>query len=99
MLYEEVSVYADGGGKVPLAATSCFGAPAVAHLLIDVYHRFQASDVVTLGYMNFQPAFLYHRNDKLVAVQVFELSPEGKIMQILNVLDPDKIKSIVPDGI
>jgi hypothetical protein len=49
--------------------------------------------------MNFQPAFLYHRNDKLVAVQVFELSPEGKIMQILNVLDPDKIKSIVPDGI
>lgn len=93
MLYEEVSVYADGGGKVPLAATSCFGATAVAALLIDVYHRFQATDVVTMGWMNYQPAFLYHRSGKLVAIQVFELSPEGKILQINSVLDPDKLKS------
>jgi RNA polymerase sigma-70 factor (ECF subfamily) len=93
MLYEEIAVYADGGGKVPLAATSCFGASAVAALLVDVYHRFQATDTVTMAWMNYQPAFLYHRSGKLVAIQVFELSPEGKILQINNVLDPDKLRS------
>ena len=44
--------------------------------------------------INHQPAFLYYRNGNLFLCQIFGFSPEGKIAQISNVLDPQKLKGL-----
>jgi RNA polymerase sigma-70 factor (ECF subfamily) len=91
----DIRFYADGGGKVPLAATICLGSIDVAALLQMIYHNYLTTARLEYTRINHQPAILYYRDDKLVCCQVFELHPEtGMLLQINSVLDPDKLKGL-----
>lgn len=89
----DIRFYADGGGKVPLAASICMGASEVAALQIMIYHRFLHSAKLLYTVVNHQPALLSFVNGRLTACSVFDLHPDmGTLLQIHAVLDPDKLK-------
>ncbi|MBS1663445.1 MAG: sigma-70 family RNA polymerase sigma factor [Bacteroidetes bacterium] len=94
LLAEDVVFYADGGGKLRVVRQVCTGAAEVAGLLELVYHTYQSKSRFQLVEVNHQPAFLVYNKDLLVTCTVFDISSEGKILQISTVVDPDKLKNI-----
>lgn len=95
LMAADIGFYADGGGKVPLAAGTCLGAAPVAALLMRVYHTYLASAEIVYTVINHQPALLSYVAGRLTACQVFDLHPRhGTLLQINVVLDPDKLKSL-----
>jgi hypothetical protein len=95
LLAEDIAFYADGGANMKVFAKHCTGIQAVADLLVFVYHKYDTGLTVTIGEINHQPALLFYNGDKLTICQVFNIEPEtNKILQISNVLDPEKLKSI-----
>lgn len=95
LMNADIRYYADGGGKVPLAASLCLGATAVAALQTMVYHKWLVKAKIKYIRVNHQPAFLYYKEEQLVACQVFEIHAEqDQLMQLLVVLDPAKLKNL-----
>jgi hypothetical protein len=94
LLSEDIAFYADGGESVHVAAKVCTGLQQVADLLIFIYHKYDTGLTTKATTINHQPALLYYNGDTLVAAQIFGVVPEtGKIFQISNMLDPDKLKN------
>lgn len=96
VLSEDIAFFADGGGKINVVKKMATGQNEVAALLVFVFEKFQAAYTIVPAEINYQPALLYYRNDKLVTCQVFGISADGeKIVQINTVLDPEKLKNIL----
>ena len=94
----DIRFYADGGGKVPLAAGICTGAENVAALQIMIYHKYLASAEMVYTTVNHQPALLSFKGGRLNSCQVFDLHPDtGKLLRINAVLDPGKLKSLAKE--
>lgn len=94
LLTEDIQYSADGGGTIKVVAKHCSGIKGVIDLLFLVYTRFLATATFVPAIINHQPAFLYYRNEKLFLCQIFGFSSDGKITQINNVLDPQKLKGL-----
>lgn len=95
LLAEDITFYADGGGKVNVVRKICTGIHEVADLLLYVYNRFEAGARIVAVNVNHQPAMLFYVNDKLISCQVLGISPvTGEIYQISTVVDPDKLRNI-----
>jgi RNA polymerase sigma factor (sigma-70 family) len=94
LLTEDIQYTADGGGIIKVVAKHCSGIKEVIDLLFLVYTRFLATAAFVPAIINHQPAFLYYRKEKLFLCQIFGFSPDGKITQISNVLDPLKLKGL-----
>jgi RNA polymerase sigma factor, sigma-70 family len=93
LLAKDIAFYADGGNTVNVVAKMAAGYQQVADLLVFVYHKYDTGLNIKASEVNHQPALLYYNGDTLVAAQIFGISPEsGKIFQISNVLDPEKLK-------
>lgn len=96
LFVEDISFYADGGGKVNVARKVCLGAPAVAELLVFVYYTFLEHSTIRVTEVNHQPAFLFYTGERLTSCQVFDISPEtGRILRINTVVDPGKLQNFV----
>jgi RNA polymerase sigma factor, sigma-70 family len=94
LLSEDITFYADGGATVNVVAKMAAGYQHVADLLVFIYHKYDKGLHIKRSEVNHQPALLYFNGHHLVAAQVFGVSPEsGKIFQIYNVLDPEKLKN------
>lgn len=96
LLTEDIRYSADGGGVIKVVAKHCTGIREVIDLSLLVYTRFLADAAIVPAIINHQPAFLYYRNEQLFLCQVFGFSADGKIAQINNVLDPQKLKGLRP---
>ncbi|HTI08124.1 MAG TPA: sigma-70 family RNA polymerase sigma factor [Puia sp.] len=96
LLTEDIQYSADGGGAIKVVAKHCSGIKEVIDLLFLVYTRFQATATVVPTVVNHQPAFLYYRKEQLFLCQIFGFSSDGKISQINNVVDPQKLKGFKP---
>jgi RNA polymerase sigma factor (sigma-70 family) len=94
LLTKDIQYSADGGGTIKVVAKHCRGFKEVVDLIFLVYSRFLSTATYVPATINHQPAFLYYRKDKLFLCQIFSFSPAGKIMQISNVLDPQKLKGL-----
>lgn len=94
LLAEDVVFYADGGGKLKVVRQVATGIAEVADLVSLVYHTYQRKSSFKLIEVNHQPAFLVYNIDRLVTCMVFDISSDGKILQISSVVDPDKLKNI-----
>lgn len=93
ILAADIRYYADGGGKVPLAATYCEGYADVSALQMMVFEKFLGDATVQYATINHQPAMLIYKGKKLIACMVLDVHPvTGVIMQLNNVMDPDKLK-------
>jgi RNA polymerase sigma-70 factor (ECF subfamily) len=96
LLTEDIQYTADGGGVIKVVAKHCSGIKEVIDLLFLVHTRFLATATFVPAIINHQSAFLYYRKEKLFLCQIFGFSPDGKITQINNVLDPQKLKGLKP---
>lgn len=95
LLAEDITFYADGGGKVNVVKKICTGIHEVADLLVYVYHKFEVNARIIATTINHQPALLFYVDGKILSCQVLGISPEsGEIYQISTVVDPDKLKNI-----
>ncbi len=95
LLAEDIAFYADGGPKLSVLKKVCIGAADVAELLMLVFHKYQASSDIRETTINHQPAFLYYYKGRLISCQIFDVSPEnGQILQINNVIDPEKLRML-----
>lgn len=95
LLAEDITFYADGGGKVNVVKKICTGMHEVADLLIYVYNKFETNASIIACTVNHQPALLFYTGTKLISCQVLGISPTtGEIYQISTVVDPDKLKNI-----
>jgi RNA polymerase sigma factor (sigma-70 family) len=94
LLTQDIALAADGGGVIKVVATHQTGIREVIELVLFSYHKFLADVVPVPTIVNHQPALLYYREGKLFLCQVFGFAADGKIAQINNVLDPEKLKGI-----
>jgi len=94
LLTEDIQYAADGGGVIKVIAKHRSGIKEVIDHMLLVQTRFLATATCVPTIINHQPAFLYYRKDKLFLCQVFGFSSDGKIAEINNVLDPQKLKGL-----
>ncbi len=94
LLTQDIAYAADGGGVIKVVATYRSGIREVIELLFLVYDRFLTDATFLPTTINHQPALLYYRKGKLFLCQVYGFAADGKIAQINNVLDPEKLKGI-----
>lgn len=95
LMAADIRLYADGGGKVPVLATSCSGAAAVAALQVKIYERYLATATLVYTTVNHQPALLSFAGERLLSCQVFDLHPQtGAVLQIAGVVDPSKLQNL-----
>ncbi len=100
LMAADIRLYADGGGKVPVLATSCAGAAAVAALQMVVYERYLSTTTIVYAIVNHQPALLSFKDGRLHSCQVFDLHPEtGAVLQIAGIIDPGKLQNLHPQTI
>jgi RNA polymerase sigma factor (sigma-70 family) len=96
VLSQDIAFFADGGDKINVVKKMATGQNEVAALLAFIFDKFQTALTIVPAEINYQPALLYYRDDKLVTCQVFGISADGnKIVQINTVLDPEKLKNIL----
>lgn len=90
LLAEEVTSWADGGGKVTAARRPVRGRELVARFLLGI-RRFATPDMVTsVEEINGLPALVTRQAGKVMLVMTFELE-DGLIKAIRSVLNPDKL--------
>lgn len=95
LLSRDVTFYADGGSKMSVVKKMAIGLQEVAALLLYVYEKYDSGFTVVPSAVNHQPALFYYNGTALVACQVLSVSEEdGKIFQVSNVVDPDKLGSV-----
>lgn len=95
LLSQDVSLTADGGGKIKVAQEVTVGSEATAGLILFVYQKYQQFLSVTYHEVNHQPALFYYKEDELVICQVFafEESPL-QINAIYSIVDPEKLQRL-----
>ncbi|HEY9259841.1 sigma-70 family RNA polymerase sigma factor [Chitinophaga sp.] len=95
LLSRDVTFFADGGSKMNVVKKISIGLHEVAALLLYIYEKYDSGFTIVQSAVNHQPALLYYNETVLVACQILGVSAEdGKIFQVSNVVDPDKLKSI-----
>ena len=97
LLAEEVTVYGDGGGKVPQWGRPITGVERVARLFANLGRRITAmGGTVEPHEVNGQPGAVVRDPDGLV-VNVFALDVAGGAVQtIRSVINPDKLRHLGP---
>jgi len=95
VLAEDITLWADGGGKVPGAALKpVHGARAVGRFAIGVVHRFvPAESVIRVAEINGQPGFIVYVSGKPLAALVFQVRGD-RIHTIYAIGNPDKLQSL-----
>ncbi len=93
LLTEDITLWADGGGKVRGAVRQpLHGAEVVARFLLDTSTRFAPVDHrVEISNVNGEPAFVARSRGKPFFV-IFLSTRKGRINQIRAVGNPDKLK-------
>ena len=92
MLAEEVTLWADGGGKVPGAAIHpVIGRHEVAQFSVGASRRFLPSAYrVELSEVNHQPAVIVRAGDRAVVVLTIEVEAQ-RVQTVRLIANPDKL--------
>ena len=91
LLAEDVTAWADGGGKVSTARRPVFGRDRVARYLTGLLHRYAAEIQVTIAEVNGAPAILVWQHGELFGVLVAEFAG-GQLTALRGVSNPDKLR-------
>lgn len=95
LLAADIHFHADGGATINVVSKMGRGFREVVDVLLTVYEKYEAHLQVSPGQFNYQPALLYHNGSRVHVCQVFNIDADGKIIEINNVVDPEKTKNIV----
>jgi len=94
LLSQDIAFHADGGANMNIVAKHLSGAHEVSGLLLYIYDKYQTGFSIIPAEINHEPSLLFYSGSTLVSCQVFDLSPEGKILRINTIIDPEKLKNI-----
>jgi RNA polymerase sigma-70 factor (ECF subfamily) len=97
LLAPDVSVVNDSGGKVSSIRNTVVGADRVSRLMTGIFRKWSPQLTAHLATINGQPALVTCANGQPVAVITFDIR-EGKIHNIYQVLNPDKLKGLHCDS-
>jgi RNA polymerase sigma-70 factor (ECF subfamily) len=95
MLADDITVYADGGGKRPAVKQPIIGFDAVmkAHIHLANHFKNNQSKLVRASFVNGLPGFVTLESDGELQTTAFEIA-DGKIAAIYIVRNPDKLKHL-----
>jgi RNA polymerase sigma-70 factor (ECF subfamily) len=95
VLAEDITLWADGGGKVPGAALKPVrGSTPVARFVIGIMRRFvPAESTVRPAEMNGQPGFIAYVTGRPLAALIFDIRDE-RIHTIYAIGNPDKLQTL-----
>lgn len=93
LLATQVTVWADGGGKVSAARRPVSGRDRVARYLAGVMRRYTAGVRITLAEVNGEPAVLAWHGGELIGVLVAELA-DGRVAALRLIANPDKLRFV-----
>ena len=95
VLAEDITLWADGGGKVPGAALKpVHGAASVARFALGVVGRFvPAETTVRQTEINGQPGFIAYVSGRPLSALIFDIR-DGRIQTIYAVGNPDKLQAL-----
>ncbi len=94
MLAEDISLTADGGGKIKVVKERTAGKKETLELLFYVYQKYQKALDVKISEVNHQPVLVFYHKNKVAHCQVFEVENE-KIKNIFAVLVPAKLNAVI----
>jgi RNA polymerase sigma-70 factor (TIGR02957 family) len=97
LLADDVTVYADGGGKAAVVPQPVHGGLRVARFLLGIMRQLQArSGRLEPTEVNGQPGFrLVDAAGRLGAVMELTIA-DGRVQEVRNVLNPDKLGHLGP---
>jgi RNA polymerase sigma-70 factor, ECF subfamily len=95
MLAEDITLWADGGGKVPGAALEPVrGATPVARFVLGIMRRFvPAETAVRPADINGQPGFIAYVSGRPLSALIFDIR-EGRVHTIYAIGNPDKLQTL-----
>jgi RNA polymerase sigma-70 factor, ECF subfamily len=95
LLAEDITLWGDGGGKVPGAARKPVrGATSVARLALGVMQRIVPKEtVVRPTEINGQPGFVAYVSGRPLSALIFDIR-DGRIQTIYAIGNPDKLRSL-----
>jgi RNA polymerase sigma-70 factor (ECF subfamily) len=95
VLAEDITLWADGGGKVPGAALQpIHGADAVARFIIGRTTQFATAERTTRpAQINGQPGFVVYASGRPLTALIFHVR-DGRIRAIYAVGNPDKLRNV-----
>jgi RNA polymerase sigma-70 factor (ECF subfamily) len=95
MLADDITVYADGGGKRRAITKPLIGFDAVMKVHVHLAEHFKnnASELVRASFVNGLPGFVTLEADGELQTTAFEIE-DGKIAAIYIVRNPDKLKHL-----
>jgi RNA polymerase sigma-70 factor, ECF subfamily len=95
MLEEDITLWADGGGKVPGAALKPVrGATPAARFVLGVMRRFvPAETTVRPAEINGQPGFIAYVSGRPLSALIFDIR-EGRVHTIYAIGNPDKLQTL-----
>jgi RNA polymerase sigma-70 factor (ECF subfamily) len=93
LLAADVTVYADGGGKVPAGTVPVAGLDDVMRLFATFASDFAVSrsHLVRYGFINGLPGFITIERGDILQTTALEIEPEG-VVGIYVVRNPDKLR-------
>jgi RNA polymerase sigma-70 factor, ECF subfamily len=95
LLAEDVTVYADGGGKAPAATRPIVGCDSVVRLHAALARLFTRtmSQIVHYGFINGLPGFVTIEGGDTLQTTALQIE-DGKIVAVYVVRNPDKLRHI-----
>ncbi|WP_307828667.1 RNA polymerase sigma-70 factor [Antrihabitans sp. YC2-6] len=99
LMSPDVTLWTDGGGKVRQAMKPVIGADKVAAWFAGIarrpYQGIELSDMaVELAEINGRAGFVFTGAGRVIATLTVDLDEEGRISNIHNVANPDKLQAI-----
>ncbi|WP_328477612.1 RNA polymerase sigma-70 factor [Actinoplanes sp. NBC_00393] len=99
LLAPDVALWTDGGGRVRQALRPVIGAERVAAWLAGVgsraYEGVEPADMrVEIAELNGAAGLVFHAADRVLATMTVELGPDGRIVAIHNVANPEKLGAV-----
>ena len=99
LLAPGVTLWTDGGGKVRQAMRPVTGAATVARWFAALgtvtYQGFAPADrTVEITGLNGEPGLVFRTARGVLATVTLDLDPDGRIVAIYNLADPDKLRAV-----
>lgn len=95
LLAADARLISDGGGKVTAVIRPLEGAQRIADLYWAVARRTTGAKEVRIGHVNGEPALLRFHEGKLHSISTIGIDENGRIAQVLSVLNPDKLRGLM----
>jgi len=95
LLAADARLVSDGGGKVTAVIRPLEGAQRIADLYWAVARRVGEVSQLRLGHVNGEPALLRFHEGHLHSISTITVDADGRIAQVLSVLNPDKLRGLI----